>query len=254
MHNTFRLAMVKIKHGVVSTQNRLTLRAVLGRKYSKPVPASYARLGTTWGGWWVESTFLISPAERILISAGLGGDISFEKEIEKSGVKIVGVDPDPKCHEYLDTVIPQNFFLSRITAALSNHTGSGVLYKYDEKNFDSWTHENLAGQRPISQTFQTISILDLYKELDLATEFPQIYLKMDIEGSEEIVLPSVIQNHLKVEYLSVEFDFLNLIPALSLRTRFEKIKSARNLLTGLESVGYELVFHEDFNLYWKFQE
>jgi FkbM family methyltransferase len=145
----------------------------------------------------VESAFLFSPTERILISAGLGGDISFEKEIKKNGVKIVGIDPDPRCHEYLDSVIPPNFFLSRITAALSDQTGSSVLYKFDEKNFDSWTHENLAGQRSISQNFQTIGILDLYRGLDLTIEFHQVYLKMDIEGSEEIVLSSVIENQLK---------------------------------------------------------
>jgi FkbM family methyltransferase len=246
--------MVKIKHGIVSIQNQLTLRAVLGRKYSKPIPASYTRLGSSWGGWWVESAFLFSPTERILISAGLGGDISFEKENKKNGVKIVGIDPDPRCHEYLDSVIPPNFFLSRITAALSDQTGSSVLYKFDEKNFDSWTHENLAGQRSISQNFQTIGILDLYRGLDLTIEFHQVYLKMDIEGSEEIVLSSVIENQLKLVYLAVEFDFLNLIPALSLRTRFAKIKNAKNLLAGLQSAGYELEFHEDFNFYWKFQK
>jgi hypothetical protein len=77
---------------------------------------------------------------------------------------------------------------------------------------------------------------------------------MDVEGSEEEVLHSILESQLKFGYLAVEFDFLSLISARSLFVRVDKIRLARLYTSSLYEMGYRLIFHEDFNLYWKFED
>lgn len=246
--------MLRFKHFIVEVQNNLTLRLVLGNQYRKTAPEFYIRLGSTWGGWWVSKDFLEKSDDRILISAGLGGDISFETESAKNGIKVVGIDPDPKCHEFLDTFLPKGFFLKRYIAALSDESSTKTLYKFDENNFDSWTDESIAGERLISQHFRAIGINQLYSDLEIEEKYESVYLKMDIEGGEGVVIRSIISNRMKFGHLSVEFDFLNLISATAFNTRVKKITIARRLISDLEHINYRLVFHENFNFYWKYTE
>jgi FkbM family methyltransferase len=249
-----KYCIMKLKHSFVSLQNKLTLLIVLRRDYFKSAPSSFLRLGSHWGGWWVESSFLYNSEERLLISAGLGGDISFETEIANYGVKIIGIDPDPKCHQYINTIVHKDFFEKRYIAALSKFSGMKTLYKHEESNFDSWTDEKIAGDRPISKEFETIGIIDLYSNLSISKQYSYVYFKMDVEGSEEEVLHSILESQLKFGYLAVEFDFLSLISARSLFVRVDKIRLARLYTSSLYEMGYRLIFHEDFNLYWKFED
>jgi FkbM family methyltransferase len=246
--------ILKIKQMIVAVQNDLTLRAVLGLRYLAKPGKDYLRLGTTWGGWWINSTFLNSAETKILISAGLGGDVSFEKEVSKKNFKLIGIDPDPKCHIFLKEIIPENIFEESITAAFSDVTGSKVLFKCDENSFDSWTDADISGDRKISMTFQSVGVLDLYNRLSIDENFKNTYLKMDIEGGELQVLASIIQEGLLFKYLSIEFDFLSLIPAVAINRRIKKIFVARRLLRNLELLNYEFLFHDGFNLYWALKE
>ena len=188
--------------------------------------------------------------EKILISAGLGGDISFEKELSKKNFKIFGVDPDPDCHLFIKQSTQNDFFEKCWAAALSNETGSIILYKGEERSFDSWTDSKIAGDRTIFKEFETVGISDLYELLAISDKHEYTYLKLDIEGGELQVLDAIIKNQLKFKYLSVELDFLSLTPALAFFARIKKILTARNLMRKLKTLGYEFIFNEHYNLFW----
>ena len=241
---------IKIKQAVVALLNKLTLAAILGTNTFNRPPKTFVRLGSAWGGWWIELDLLNSGSRKSLFSAGLGGDISFEKELADRNFEVIGIDPDPMCHNYIDNLFSEDIFKARIIAALSANNENIILFKKDENSFDSWTDLNSSGDRKISKEFQAVGIQDLYLKYNLDSNYMNTYLKMDIEGGEVSVLEEIIKSNLKFTQLSVEFDFLNLIPATSLISRYRNIFKARSIMKKLDLNMYEFKFNEGFNFYW----
>src|SRR5215469_7175922 len=57
------------------------------------------RIGTTYGGWWVDTRNLSSSSN--VVSAGIGEDISFDTGlINVIGCNIFALDPTPKAIDY----------------------------------------------------------------------------------------------------------------------------------------------------------
>jgi FkbM family methyltransferase len=246
--------MLRIKQTLVALLNKLTLVAILGTHIFNKPPKTFTRLGSVWGGWWIEIDFLNSNSKKLLVSAGLGGDISFEKELADRNFEVIGIDPDPVCHKHIDNLFSKEIFTARIVAALSVNTGNIVLFKKDEGSFDSWTDLNSSGDRHISREFQAVGIQDVYRKYNLDSDYKGSYLKMDIEGGELGVLKEIIKYDIKFTQLSVELDFLNLIPATSLISRYRNICKARTILADLDLILYEFRFNEGFNFYWTLRE
>ena len=78
-------------------------------------------------------------------------------------------------------------------------------------------------------------------------------LKMDIEGAERKIIPSLCDLEHSFDYVAIEMDFLSLIPFLQLKTRLNCIKEARDLLQKMDSRGYKLINYENFNYFWSFE-
>jgi len=64
------------------------------------LPSGYERLGTRYGGWWLDSR-AVGP-QPLLIDCGLGEDISFPAAFLQrfAGAKVIGVDPNPRSLAY----------------------------------------------------------------------------------------------------------------------------------------------------------
>ena len=62
-------------------------------------------------------------------------------------------------------------------------------------------------------------------------------LKMDIEGAERVVIPTLCDLEYSFDYVAIEMDFLSLIPFLNVKTRFKRVKEARELLRKMDSHG-----------------
>ena len=77
------------------------LKRSLGRRWSEwNLPRGYRRLGTRYGGWWLD-TSMVGP-QPLLIDCGLGEDISFPSAFLRrfAGARVIGVDPNPRSIAY----------------------------------------------------------------------------------------------------------------------------------------------------------
>jgi FkbM family methyltransferase len=168
------------------------LKRSLSRRFrEKLLPRGYRRLGTRYGGWWVDAKLLSK--SPLLIDCGLGEDISFPVAFLRAfGGKVVGVEPNPRSLNYCQgripdgmTVLPKafwfepgkklDFFLPRPQQALPKGA-DGVSGSLDG------SHEYADGSKLEVETTSLAEILSqcARPECDV--------LKMDIEGAEYDVL------------------------------------------------------------------
>lgn len=68
-----------IKHTLVQIQNKLMFRIVLFKLSDGIGIISLERFGTAYGGWWVPKVASHTSASKLLVSAGLGFDTSFDE-------------------------------------------------------------------------------------------------------------------------------------------------------------------------------
>ena len=155
--------------------------------------------------WTISTQGLTS--ESIVYSAGVGRDISFERElVARYGMKIILLDPSPTGVETmreLENRVPQFEFLPM---AISGESGHIVLGPPPNPAEGSWvTTEALNMDKRQSGDeirVPSISIPELAKQrghetIDL--------LKMDVEGAEFDVIQSILQSKLIIKQIAVEF-------------------------------------------------
>lgn len=170
------------------------------------------RFGSSFGGWTVE-TNLISNGD-IILSAGLGDDISFEEEIFKfnSTLKFVGLDPNKGAGNFFKTKEPLfksgYIFLNKALSAKTDY------------NFS--TCDNVPCK---SLCFQ--ELLDSY-------DFSVV--KLDIEGSEYECIESIANWH-NVKQIAVEFH--HWVSAYN-----KTIEMTYSAIDKLKKDGFRLVFHK----------
>lgn len=158
-------------------------------------------LGTNYGGWLLDMDLV--PQGSTVISAGVGEDISFDLElIKRKECKIVGIDPTPKSHRYIESAsLPHNFIL--IKKALDN-TNDSVI-KLFKNNNPLHVSESILGSHGsvnnfdyyLTETVNLQNLFDAYNNISV--------IKMDIEGSEYKVIESLVTVPDSVRQLCVEF-------------------------------------------------
>ncbi len=171
------------------------LKRSLSRRFKEFVlPRGYRRLGSRYGGWWLDSRRLA--AAPLLIDCGLGKDISFPVSfLDQFGGRVVGVEPNPHSLEYCKNVAPKGMRI--IPQAFWIETGNTLTFHLPRPQeelpkgadgvsgsiLDSHTY---VGDESIS--VETISFAEILKqeqrqECDV--------LKMDIEGAEYEILEAL---------------------------------------------------------------
>ena len=186
-------------------------RSLTRRLREALLPKAYQRLGTKYGGWWIDKN-LLENKNPLLIDCGLGRDISFPMEfLEKHNGYVIGIDPDPKSISFCEKIKPKNMdlykkaFWKKSGVALKFHLARSVdkLPKgADESGSVLSSHNYVDGGMEIEVSTTSLSeILTFYNRSTCDV------LKLDIEGAEYDVISDLIssgQIH-SIDQLLVEF-------------------------------------------------
>lgn len=156
--------------------------------------------GNGYGGFYVDPTLV--PDQAIVYSFGIGEDISFDKAIiSKHGCKVYGFDPTPKSINYVkNNETPESFYFhpygigertEMVTFHLpknKDHVSGSV---YDHKLVDE--HNSV---EVLLKEFNEIVSEMGHDHIDV--------LKMDIEGSEYVVMEGILKSGIPIKQILVE--------------------------------------------------
>ena len=237
-------------------QNSAVCRLFIWR-FQKPYEGkSLIRLGTSYGGWWVpQFTAETLPTGSIFVSAGLGGDVSFDDEMLSRGFIGIGLDPLKDAVDYSKSELANHSQFFPINCGLSDVQGLINFYAPRINEHDSWSVNNMHNTDPsLSRSFEVVTIRNLELMFPALKKAPYRILKMDIEGGEIPVLKQIIHEKIRFDYLAVELDFLSLIPFFSQEKRLRHIFIVWQIMSGLEALGYTLCKTENFNFCWFLEE
>jgi FkbM family methyltransferase len=178
-------------------------------------------LGTDYGGWVVPAD-LIEP-DWLCYCVGIGHDASFDFELmTRYGVRVRAFDPFHVFCRQAEEQAPDGSRYSVHTLALSAHDGPLEMFGSQDEERGSVSAANLYGAST-SFTRPGRTLKSLMHEF--GDDQVQL-LKLDIEGSEYEVLPTIDLRAAGVRVLLLE-----LHPN-------EPVRRARNLLATLRTVGY----------------
>ena len=158
--------------------------------------------GSEYGGFFVCEQILKNRDQVVVYSCGIGKDISFDAEIMKKykQSEIFAFDPTPISMKWIENQkLPDNFYFSPI--GISDKNGIEKMYfpkKYGVSyGIFSWDSENKDQIMVETQTIESIAEEHGHKFIDI--------LKMDIEGSEFVVLNSLDFKKIQFGQILVEF-------------------------------------------------
>jgi FkbM family methyltransferase len=237
--------LVRIQNFLISKYFRLTFG-------NRSRNSNLVRLGTTYGGWWVPKNMVeMKSTNWAVISVGLGHDVTFDKEILKCGISVIGLDPLDDCIQYAKNEIGSNEKFFAIKKGLWTHSGEIIFYPPKNSSHDSWSIANSQStETSDSKIFEVTSLSDIEEAYETILHDKKIYLKMDIEGSEMEIIDYIVEKKKRYDFLAIEMDYLSLIPFFSISRRFKAIKKAKSQLKSLSTIGYQLTHVENFNFFW----
>ncbi len=243
-----------LKKVLVSAQRSTSIFMIKAGFAHKGKSIKHRRLGTDYGGWFIPEHFLKDENRKLLISAGLGHDVSFEKEMLESGFDVVGLDPLPECIQYAIVELSEYKKVSLINKGLWISSGEADFYSPPSKNSDAYsiTNSHYNNGAEILQ-FEVISLVHLQEQLcePSIDEYKLVVLKLDIEGAEVQILSSYFCGEGKeFDFVAVELDSVSLIPFWKFGKRFAAILLARKFLKQLSKLGYELTMTDGYNFHW----
>lgn len=174
------------------------LKRSLGRRWNEwRLPSGYERLGTRYGGWWLD-TKMMGP-RPLLIDCGLGEDISFPTAFLQrfTDARVIGVDPNPRSLVYCRARCPPGMEI--LANAFWTTAGETIVFHLPRtpdnlpKGADGVSgsldpsHEYVEG----GERIETQSI-DLASLLSRAERTECDVLKLDVEGAEYALLEALV--------------------------------------------------------------
>jgi FkbM family methyltransferase len=236
---------------LVMIQNYLVV-SFLRVLFLKKTTTKLTRLGSFYGGWWVPEKVLDDEKlSRVLISVGLGHDVTLDKALLEHGFMVVGLDPLSNCVELAKKELSNFPNFQAIHAGLWTHDGVENFFAPRAQVSDAWSISNVQGTPSQSkEIFPVISLKTLKSQLPYIKKADFRFLKMDIEGAELPLLTSLRSEIPDIDFLGVELDFLSLLPLISISRRFMAIREAVTLFRNMESQGLILIHTENFNFFW----
>ena len=232
------------------------------------------RFGSQYGGWHICLCKKHFSIESVVVSGGVGEDISFDVELlgyeDKVSIKLV--DPTPKAISHYesykstsDNLDPAAYSTngkqepsgylstastrSRITLirkAIS--VDSKGIFLYPPKNSEHSSYSSTSiGDSGDKVGFQSLTLFDIFAGINKTKESKarnQIILKLDIEGAEFDVLMQHNFTSPKPGQIAVEIDFMRDVN----RNYFAKLYSLILLLKKMNDSGYRLANKEKSNL------
>lgn len=224
--------------------------------------------GTVYGGWKLPNDISLNN-ESIIISVGVGEDISFDLTIQsKFNCLVYMIDPTERSIKHVEEV--KRYFLSHDSAVFTgniqpdyiscikdaqpifskismdpvglwNKDDTLKFYKQDNPNYVSQTLiPNMYGKE---YTKVNVVRLKHFLENKGLSEKPIDILKLDIEGAELEVLETLIEDKIFPRFLCVEFDYL-------IKGK-DKDNRTKNIITKLLNVGYDILYNIGWNITFK---
>jgi FkbM family methyltransferase len=195
------------------------------------------RLGSDYGGWVVAVEPLSKAASPVVLSFGLGDDISFDEEIsQRYGASVYGFDP---------TTISLNWIAARgkpsnmkvLPIGIAKLDGTQRFSLPGDDNRGNFSAKATAGDSITCDVMRYGSILDLLKLQHVDV------LKLDVEGSEYDVIPDIVTSSTLPVQLLIEFHHrLHHIHVTETRKAVNMIKRAGFSLFAVSPGGQELSF------------
>ena len=192
--------------------HRQRLERSLGRRWREwRLPAGYLRLGTKYGGWWLDRT-LIRP-DPLLVDCGLGEDISFDCAfLSRFGGTVIGIEANPASLAWCKAHCPPGMHL--LDRAFWTSTGGALNFHLPRPRAQLPSGaDGVSGSLIRSHAYvaggasRAVTTIDLAQVLADAARDDCDVLKLDIEGAEYEVLPDLAGRGLlaKCRQLLVEF-------------------------------------------------
>lgn len=221
------------------------LKRSLGRRWREwQLPRGYCRLGTRYGGWWIDAG-AVGP-KPLLIDCGLGEDISFPLAfLERFGGLVIGVEPNPRslayCRDHCPPgmeIRPQAFWhQAGLTLSFHLPRAQDQLPKGADGVSGSLvsSHEYVAGGEQLSVTTTTLN--------DILTDVGRddcAVLKLDIEGAEYEVLAELCRTGeiRRARQVLIEFHH---------RVTHHTIEETNAAVSSLKHAGFRLIHVEGRN-------
>ena len=241
----------KVKHRLVAIQNIIVAK-IVSFSYLKNVSVDLTRLGTDYGGWFIPDNILYAiDKKKVLVSGGLGHDVSFDKILLENGFQIIGLDPLVECCDFARKELGDSKSVFIIEKGLWTNSGNIDFFPPKNKSHDSWSITNTQSALPQeAMTFKVISLTDLIEEYPSIGNSDFSMLKLDIEGAESEIMKKLFTSDSKFDFVGIEMDFLSLIPFLAIKRRLRAIINARQNMKIFQSAGYIFVLKENFNFFW----
>ncbi len=182
--------------------NKELARAVLPRlldKSRKNPPLQL--LGTAAGAWTVPAALIT--ADWICYCVGVGLDASFDSDLaERCGAQVVSFDPTPRAIAYMRSLAPRrpNHHFEPV-AVWNSNTTLRFFAPMNDNHVNLSTRDIHATGKYVLVPAETLrSIMNRlgHDRLDL--------LKIDIEGSWDVVIDNLAQERIAPRVLCVEFD------------------------------------------------
>lgn len=172
------------------------------------IPAeNLVRLGSDYGGWYVP-THGLGP-DSVVYSAGLGQDISFDKElIARYGCTVHGFDPTPATIDFLAAqfsagALPDLFRFKPV--GLWNAETELQFFAPKTRGWvGSYSALNLQGTEERESIWVPVKRLSALMRENGHTQID--LLKMDIEGAEYRVIDEIVASRIPIRWLCIEFD------------------------------------------------
>ena len=156
--------------------------------------------GNGYGGFYVDPTLV--PDQAIVYSFGIGEDISFDKAIiSKHGCKVYGFDPTPKSINYVkNNETPEAFYFHPYGIGEKTEMVTFHLPKNKDHVSGSVYDHKLVDEHNSVEV-----LLKEFKEIvsELGHDHIDV-LKMDIEGSEYVVMEGILKSGIPIKQILVE--------------------------------------------------
>ena len=186
---------------------------------------SMIRYGTEYGGWNLPKNINLS-SDSIIYSVGVGEDISFDLLIQDSfKCNIILIDPTLRAIRHYEEI--QDFYNSGIPSFsgdiqkdyISNSSADLSKITYIKKGL--WTHRDTLkfykqlNEKYVSHTlienmysnnYEMVEVDSLKNIMEQLGHTKIDLLKLDIEGSEIVVLRKMLEDKIFPIYICVEFD------------------------------------------------
>lgn len=219
--------------------------------------------GTDYGGWYIPDKAGLN-TESVVISAGVGEDISFDLAIQAAfGCRVVLVDPteraithfkeiqefyEGKRREFSGKVQPGYIdFISKLKPDMSKITyipiglwDSATTLKFYKQDNPAYVSQTLIPGM-FTQEYTEVPV-DRLKSImtKYGIERADI-VKMDIEGAELAVLKTMIEDGILPQLLCVEFDYL-------LKGSPNGKALTQEVVEKLRELAYKIVYNQKWNI------